>query len=131
MDTNVLIYAYSEEEIKREQALRIIQQFRNKDYVLSIQVINEFVNTLKKKFRKDHEEIGNALDEIESFFIIWDLSLNLIRDAVRLNERYKYSYYDSLIISAALDSGCTTLYSEDMQHNQEIDGRLIIVNPFR
>jgi predicted nucleic acid-binding protein len=49
---------------------------------------------------------------------------------LNIAERYGFSFYDSLIISSALQSGCTVLYSEDMQHGQKIDGQLLISNPF-
>ena len=45
-------------------------------------------------------------------------------------KRYKFSFYDSLIIAAALGSNCDVLYSEDLHHNQKIDGVLTIINPF-
>ena len=50
--------------------------------------------------------------------------------ASKLRERYAFSYWDSLIVAAALDAGCDMLFSEDMQHGQNIDGRLMITNPF-
>jgi len=46
-------------------------------------------------------------------------------------EKYKYQYYDSLIIATAIENGCSILYSEDMQHNQNIENKLVIVNPFK
>jgi len=45
-------------------------------------------------------------------------------------ERFGFSLYDSMIVSSALQFGCSVLYSEDMQHGQEIDGQLMIINPF-
>ncbi len=54
-----------------------------------------------------------------------------ISDAVRLADRYGYSFYDSLIVAAALESGCSILYSEDMQSGQLIDGTLTIRSPFQ
>ena len=57
-------------------------------------------------------------------------SIDLYRNAMSVQSRYGFSYYDSLIVSAALDAGCKTLYSEDMQHGQKIE-RLTIENPFR
>ena len=51
--------------------------------------------------------------------------------ASRLRETASFSFWDSLIVAAALDAGCSTLYSEDMQHGQIVDGRLMIVNPLR
>ena len=131
IDTNILIYMYSEEEEKKKKSIEVIRENEKKDILISVQVLNEFVNILKKKFQKEPEDIRNALDEIESFFIIWDLNIDLIKDALRINERYRYSYYDSLIISTALDAGCSLLYSEDMQHKQRIDNALTILNPFR
>jgi predicted nucleic acid-binding protein len=51
-------------------------------------------------------------------------------EALRISQRYKYGIYDSLVIAAALEGGCSVLYSEDMQHGQSI-GSLKIRNPFR
>ena len=49
---------------------------------------------------------------------------------VDIAERYGFSLYDSLIIAAAREAGCTTLFSEDLQHRQVIDGALTVRNPF-
>jgi predicted nucleic acid-binding protein len=50
--------------------------------------------------------------------------------ASRLRDAYSFSYWDSFIVAAALDAGCATLYSEDMQHGQKVESGLIIINPF-
>jgi predicted nucleic acid-binding protein len=50
--------------------------------------------------------------------------------ASRLRSQQAFSYWDSLIVSAALEAGCTLLYSEDMQHGQLVEGQLRIINPF-
>jgi predicted nucleic acid-binding protein len=50
--------------------------------------------------------------------------------ALKVFEKYGYSIFDSLIIAAALELGCNTLYTEDMQHGQVIEGTLKITNPF-
>ena len=128
IDSNVLIYAYSEEEIKREKALGIIKM---NESIISIQVINEFVNVVKKKFNKKNDEILEALEEIEEQLVIWDnYNLHLTKKAINLNDRYKYSYYDCLIIAAALEAECSVLYTEDMHHNHLIEDKLRITNPF-
>ena len=57
-------------------------------------------------------------------------SQGLYHRALDIQARYRYGFYDALIIAAALDAGCTRLYSEDLQHGQRIDG-LIIENPFK
>jgi predicted nucleic acid-binding protein len=53
-----------------------------------------------------------------------------IHTALDIRERYSFPWYDSLIVATALEAGCDTLYSEDMQNGQEIEGRLRIINPF-
>lgn len=49
---------------------------------------------------------------------------------LQIAERYGFSIYDALIVAAALRAGCRTLYSEDLQDGQTIDGRLVVRNPF-
>ena len=129
IDTNILIYAYSEEDLKREIALNLIKENNS---VISIQVIDEFVNVIRKKFKKDNKEILEALEEIESSFSIWgSFNIALVRKAISLSEKYNYSHYDCMIIAAALGAQCSILYSEDMQHNQSIEHKLRIINPFK
>ena len=128
IDSNVLIYAYSDEEMKREKSLDIIKM---NESIISIQVINEFVNVVRKKFNKENDEILTALEEIEEQLVIWDnFNLSLTKKAINLNEKYEYSYYDCLIIAAALETECSILYTEDMHHNHLIEDKLRITNPF-
>jgi predicted nucleic acid-binding protein len=56
-------------------------------------------------------------------------TLDLFRNAIGLAGRWKYSFYDSLIIASALQSGCEILYSEDLQHGRKVEG-VTLVNPF-
>ena len=58
------------------------------------------------------------------------ITLATVHVALEIRERYGFSWYDSLIVAAALESGCELLYSEDMQHGQVIEGRLRVINPF-
>jgi len=86
---------------------------------------------VKKKFNKKNDEILEALEEIGEQLVIWDnYNLHLTKKAINLNERYKYSYYDCLIIAAALEAECSVLYTEDMHHNHLIEDKLRITNPF-
>jgi len=59
-----------------------------------------------------------------------ELSLKTVFSAWKLREKYKYSYWDSLILASALESSCSIIYSEDMQHGQVIEDNLKIINPF-
>jgi len=130
IDTNVLIYTYSvDESNKRNIAISLFSQ--NNDIFISIQVVNELVNVLSKKFLLISDDINIKLNEIECNCEISNISLKLINNALILKDRYKYSYFDSLIIASALENDCEILYSEDMQHNQIIEDKLKIINPFK
>ena len=115
VDTNIILYAYSGSETdKQELANRIIADSKNP--CISNQVINEAIN---------------VLFELESVFNILTISIKTQILAVDIKDRYKFQFYDSLIIATALENGCKFVYSEDMQHLQNIDGKLQIINPFK
>jgi len=126
LDTNVLIYAFAENSAKVDVAERLV----NDGGVVSVQILNELVNALRRKFGFDwlriREIIGSILSTCPNPL---PLSLETHRAALRISERYGYSVYDGLIIAAAVEGDCTRLYSEDLQHGQIIEG-LRIENPF-
>ena len=129
LDTNVLIYAYSDTDIARQSVSREI--VKNCETVISTQVLQEIANVLLKKFGKSCTEIRNTLAEcIEDIDIVYTNTLYTIFRACDIAERYGFSFYDSMIVAAALENECTALYSEDLQHKQIIDGKLTILNPF-
>jgi predicted nucleic acid-binding protein len=74
------------------------------------------------------------LDEIIQFFKgnfqIQDLTITILEKAMQIMNTYKYSFWDSMMLASALIYNCEVIYSEDMQHNQIIEGKLKIVNPF-
>ncbi|GAB3572066.1 PIN domain-containing protein [Spirosoma luteolum] len=128
VDTNVLIYCYTvTEPDKQARAQRAVA---GEGRCISTQVLQELANTLRRKFKKDWPEIDATLLEIMDQFSIHVNSPSTVSDAIRLADRYGYSFYDSLILAAALEAGCSMLYSEDMQSGQRIDGGLTIQNPF-
>jgi len=130
IDSNIILYAYSRTEpSKREIANALI--FATSDALISTQVINEVTNILYKKFGLDSKEIEAVIDEIAEVFSIVNFTLETQKYAIHIKERYQLQYYDSLILATALEHGCGIVYSEDMQHNQLIEDRLRIVNPFR
>lgn len=96
-----------------------------------MQVLNEFINTCFKKQLLSKDDIETTINSfIEAFNLIL-IDVDTIKEALRIKNKYGYSYYDSLIISAALQIECNILFSEDMQHNQTIENQLKIINPFR
>ena len=96
---------------------------------ISYQVVQETLNVITVKLGISHQRAIQFMDEILS--PLWQIypSLELYQRALDLRERYGFSFYDSLIVAAALEAGCTRLYSEDMQHGQQIQ-YLTIHNPF-
>jgi len=128
IDTNILVYIYSEDEPEKKT---IAQKLLDKNILfISTQVVQEFSNTLKKKYKVDWKEIQTAIDEITSCSMVFTNQISTITCAISIAEKYKYSFYDSLIIASALETNCKTLYTEDLQHNQIINKKLQILNPF-
>ena len=125
-DTNVLLYFFSEEGYRTEVAERLLVQ----GGVVSVQVLNELVSAARKKLKMNWDEVRVARDKT-LFFCPNPLPLTeeTHRSAVDISIRFGYRIYDSLILAAAQQAGCTNVYSEDMQHCQAI-GSLTIVNPF-
>lgn len=80
--------------------------------------------------KQAYTDILNVIHELQSNFQVTTVTTQTIEQALLLGERYRYSYFDSLMLASALEQGCTVLYSEDMQHGQIIEGLLRIVDPF-
>ena len=125
-DTNIVIYAEGSDVRKAQRAMSILES----GPVISSQVVTETINVLTRKYGftlpEAHEVPSSLLDLCE----VVPVSAETVRTAMRLAARYRRSHWDSLIVAAAFLAGCDTLYSEDLQHDQVIDGRLRIVNPF-
>ncbi len=128
IDTNVLIYAYSETEPgKKDITLTVLESHH---IVISIQVINEFIWTMNRKYGIDFEQLQALSDRFWQKFEVALLRKFSIDKALSIAKQYMFSYWDSLIIASALENECETLYTEDMQDGQMIDDKLRILNPF-
>lgn len=128
LDTNTLIYLYSaDEKDKQEKVQNIID--KNKT-IISTQVLSEISNVMTRKMKVDPAIVENVIDEISSACEVVTVEAHTIKLALRIAERYKYSYFDSLILSSAVENGCTIVFSEDMQNGQLIENMLKIINPF-
>jgi len=131
LDTNVLIYAYSEDEPKKQEiANNILEQYNNQ-IIISNQVINELSNTLFRKFKLNANEVRAVILELNDNFPIVNFNLKTQLKGVELKGKYKLQFYDSMILATALENGCNIVFSEDMQHNQVIENLLTIINPFK
>ena len=128
IDSNIFLYAFSDlDDEKRAVASKIISQ-KN---IISTQVINEVSSNLIKKFKFNNDEIYQFVESCYNRYIVADIEQKTFLNACNFRDSYSLSYYDSLIVSSALLSNCTTLYSEDMKDGLLIDGKLTIINPFK
>jgi len=130
-DTNVLLYAF---DIQRGTALDLradkAEEILSSGGVVSVQVLNEFVDVASRKSKLSWEKIADLLQVIETLCgRAIPLTVETQTVAFDISKRYGFRIYDSLILAAAMQAGCTTVYSEDMQHGQVVDG-VRIVNPF-
>ena len=131
LDTNVLIYSYSEDEVEKQTIVDELLEEYSESIVISNQVVNELVNVLFKKFKLTSDDIENVVLELDTFIPIVNFDLATQIKALRLKKKYKLQYYDALIVATAMENNCNILFSEDMQHRQVIENAVTILNPFR
>ena len=124
-DTNILVYAFSTDQ-RRDRAAEVIAL----GGVINMQVLNEFTNVLHKKQKLAWPVIERAVASVHRLFSdIKPLTATIHSAALPLARYHNISFYDALIISAALDAECDVLFSEDLQ-NKRMFGALEVVNPF-
>ncbi len=124
-DTNVLLYLVSGDPAKANRAEQIVAQ----GGVISVQVLNEFAAAAAGKKGVQFAKIRETLSAFRALFAVVALDVETHELGLDIAERYRVSIYDSMIVAAALRAGCTTLYTEDLQHRQTIE-QLTIRNPF-
>ena len=129
LDTNILVYAYSEDDPQKREVARSL--ISSGEVMIGTQVLQEFANISHKKLKVKWEEIQATIEELSSKIPLWINSDETIKKACQIAAKYGYSFYDSLIISAALESQSAVLFSEDMHGGQTIENQLEIVNPFK
>ncbi len=131
IDTNIFVYsavADSNHTDRRQKAIELIQA-EDYEIVISTQVLNEFSVILIKNGIGD-EAIRERVAEIIENTTINAVTTDTILSAWKIRVKYKFSYWDSLIVAAALERDCSKLYTEDLQDGQIIDKKLTISNPF-
>jgi predicted nucleic acid-binding protein len=129
-DTNILVYSVdAAETARRPQAQEVLAEaIRDGSLTLSTQVLQEFYNTV---LRRRLMSPAAAVDMMRLWvgYEVVNSTADLLFRAFALQQELRLSVWDALIVQAALDAGCSTLYTEDLQHGQRI-GELEIVNPF-
>lgn len=125
LDTNILVYA---QQVGPKAT--ISQDLIAKGGTISVQVLNELTNVLRKKDHRSWRDIELVLDDVDNALEpALPLTAATTRAALVLARDHGFSFYDALIIASAIEAGCDVLYSEDLQHRRNIGG-LTIHNPF-
>ena|SRR5665213_1381337 len=126
-DTNILAYYYTRTDLLKRQ--RVGSLLMEDERIVSTQVLSELSNVLSSKVKQSWPIIRGVIHEVCDSFTLIAVTEVTVTSAISLAERYKYSYYDSLILAAAIEASCSILYYEDFQHNQVIE-LVRIINPF-
>jgi predicted nucleic acid-binding protein len=133
LDTNVFVYTFDESSpLRKAKARELVEMALTTGLgVISHQVIQEFLNVAGGKFAVPLSFADRNLYLNEVLVPLWRVSpsASLYARALETQERSGYSFYDSLIVAAALTAGCRVLYSEDLQSGRRFDS-LTVVDPF-
>jgi predicted nucleic acid-binding protein len=124
-DTNVLVYALAHDAVFAERSLAMLEA----GGTISVQVLNELVHTLRRKFSASWPQVAQASERMRELCAVVPITEETHVRGIALAPRYSLSVYDGMIVAAAQLAGCTVLYSEDMHDGLVID-RLTIRNPY-
>lgn len=126
-DTNILLYTIGQHDVRTPVAEALVEQ----GGVVSVQILNELASVAHRKLKMSWQDVTDALGAIRILCpSVVPITTETHDAALRLAVRHGFHIYDALVVAAALEAGCGTLYSEDMQSGQVISGRLAIRNPF-
>lgn len=125
LDTNVVVYAFSVGDVRNAVAEKLV----GAGGVVSVQVLNEFVNVSRRKRRRSWDDIRSELQLLYEAFETVPVLVETHRLSVSISSGHGLSIYDSLIVAAARLAGCPVLYTEDLQDGRRIEG-VLIRNPF-
>jgi predicted nucleic acid-binding protein len=133
VDTSVLIYAEDRDAKSKHDVAKelVLELWDSRDGVLSVQVLQEFYVNVTRKLKKPLAA-ARALEIVEQY-LAWTIIENsgkLLVDAVRLQQKAQLSFWDALVVQAAIDGGCDRLYSVDLNAGQRF-GPVLVVNPFK
>jgi predicted nucleic acid-binding protein len=131
VDTNVLIYAVDESNLRKQEAAKLwrAELWKSRRGRISFQVLQEFYANVSRRWPDAREQ---TVAEIRNLMAWQPVSIDavVLENAWKIEERYLLSFWDSTIVSAAKAASCRYLLTEDLQADQDLDG-VIVVNPFR
>lgn len=132
VDTNILVYAEDRDSSRKHEIARdlIVGLWDRRDGVLSVQVLQELYVSVTRKLKKP---LGSArAAEIVEEYLTWTVVEStgpLLLEAIALQRRARLSFWDALVVQAAISAGCDRLYSEDLNAGQRF-GSVVVINPF-
>ena len=127
LDSNILIYSHGSDcDNKRLIARNLLKE----KPVISSQVISEYLNVMRRKFKIEKQELIHICSLWLEKCSVQPVVFSTIKLAQHLIDRYDFQIFDGIIVASALEANCNILYSEDMQHNQVVENTVKIVNPF-
>ena len=132
LDTNVFLYGIDDRDADKRDRARawIAACWQRRCGRLSTPVLNEFYVNVRRKFPRQLA-LGDARAEIRRYqhWRPWAVDHATVETAWAVESRYGLNYWDALMVASAQQQGCTLLLTEDLQHDQQIDG-VRIINPF-
>ena len=130
VDTNIWLYAFieSDDPTKSAAARGLIAEI---EPIVSVQVVNEVCVNLLRRAAFSEDQIGRLISSFYQRYVVVELGESVMMVASRLRSRYSLSFWDSMIVAAALQAGASVLYSEDMQHGWQLEEQLRVLDPFR
>ena len=126
IDTNVLVYLASGDPSKADRA----EQIAAAGGTISVQVLNELANVLRRKMGLSWTETRTFLSAMRALMAVEPMTVDGHELGLTIAERYGLSIYDAMIASSALQADCDILWSEDMHDGLVVENRLRIANPF-
>lgn len=131
LDTNILIYSCDEADLnKKSLCIKFLERICETEIpVISTQSLGEFFNIAVKKLNFSKQDAVFEVQKLVKAFPVYEIRTENVLHAMEISRSTQFSYWDSLILSMAIDTGCSVLYSEDLNNGQEIEG-VKIVNPF-
>lgn len=127
LDTNIIIFSHGS-DVPGKQV--IARGLLNSAPVISSQVISEYLNVMRRLFKMSKMDLMNMCSLWLKNCHVQPVVFSTIDLARRLIGKYNFQMFDGIVVASALEAKCDVLYSEDMQHNQVVDGTLKILNPF-
>ncbi len=130
-DSNILIYFVDERDERKQSIAKeiIADAVQNQNGMISTQSLQEFYNVVTKKMNCPKEKAKELVTMFSELFPVTQITIPLILDAIDISIKNEFSFWDSLILSTANDTGCILLYSEDLNSGQIISGTKVL-NPF-